>query len=107
MTRRNGKQIHLNRLVPSLPGHVDLAKAVEERFILLCNIHLGMTGVQLTFPKSLDRDVMRWREMVGRHRRGDFRHTDAELLSVQTVAQWTVDEHRKLRKQPSEKLEWR
>jgi hypothetical protein len=66
-----------------------------------------MTGMQLNIPKSLDRDMLRWREMRVRHKKGDFRNTDGELRSTKTIAQFTVDQNCMLRKQPLKKVEWK
>lgn len=105
MTRRNGR-IHTDVLVPSSADAIAMAQAVEERFLELCRAYLGYRGQELPIPKSLDKDFLRWREMRVRHKRGDFRHTDRELNSLRTIAQWTLDVNSGLRGQPLKKLEW-
>jgi len=91
MSRRNGKPRHADRLLSSSMDDVALGVAVDEKFLVLCKRYLDVTGNQLLIPQSMDRDVMRWREMRVRHKRGDFRHTEAEIKSLRAVAQWTVD----------------
>lgn len=108
MTRRNGKQPtqHKDTLIPTLPDIYCLGKAVEERFLELCQAYLRIKGVELPIPLSLNRDMLRWRQMRVRHRAGDLRHTEAEFESVKTVAQWTVDENCSLRGQPRKVVDW-
>ena len=106
MTRRNGKLLHSGKLHRSRIDDIELCRAVQERFLQLCKLHLTATGEELPIPGSLDRDFLRWRAMAVRHKRGDFRHTEAELRSVKAVAQWTVDEKAKLQGREPEKIEW-
>lgn len=107
--RRNGrpKKIHHNRLMPSGPDDVELATAVEERFLGLCNDYFRLQGVKMSIPPDLFNDIFRWREMRIRHKQGDFRHTEAELKSVKAVAQWTVNQNCLLKGQPLVSLEWK
>ena len=107
MSRRNGKAIHANKLFVSKPDDIALCTAVEDKFINLCNIHLNMKGTQLFIPSSLDSDMLNWRKMAVRHRRGDFRHSEAEMKSLRTIAEWTLEVNAKLRNQEVPKVDWR
>lgn len=100
------KPHHSNRLVPSRPDDIALAQAVEQRFIDLCSTHMRLRGTMPQVPLSLTPDMRRWRQMRLRHRGGDLRHTDAEMRSVRTFAQWTVDINNQLRNQPPSDVQW-
>ena len=106
MVGRKNKNIHANRLVESTPDDVALALAVEERFLGLCKLHLRLRGVELAIPQSLDEDVRRWRKMRVRHKGLDFRHTESEIRSVRTFAQWTCDVNCELRNQDRVVVNW-
>ena len=95
---------HGNMLKPSEPDTVALADAVESRFLDLCGSWQRIRGVDLPLPQILDSDLLRWREMLVRHRKGDFRNTESELKSVKVVAQWTLDMNAELRNQKPQKL---
>ena len=51
--------------------------------------------------------MLRWRQMAVRHRKGDFRNSDAEYESIKTIAQWTVDVNCQIRNQPAKKIVWK
>lgn len=106
MSKRNGETIHVGTLQPSTPDTVALAQAVEERFLQLCNQYRQVKGNVLVFPESMDRDVMRWRMMRVRHRSGDFRNSEAELRSVQAIAQWSLDIKKDICGKERVKLVW-
>lgn len=106
MTKNNNGHIHFNVLSPSTVDTVKLGLAVETRFLELFHTHRRLRGTQLTVPRELDRDMLRWREMRARHKSGDARNTYAELLSTQAIAQWTVDVQRQLRNQKPMKIVW-
>ena len=109
MSKRKPKRSasrHINQLIPSLAGHITLCGSVQERFLDLCGSYLRIRGDELIPPSSLDADMLRWRQMAVRYQRGDYRHTEAELESLKTIAQWTVDCNRALRNQPSEQIQW-
>jgi len=105
MAGKNG-HIHYNILSLSSMDTVELAKAVEARFIDLCEAHLRIRGSRLALPKELDQDMLRWREMRVRHKSGDYRNTHSELRSTQVIAQWTVDINRAMRNQKPQKIVW-
>jgi hypothetical protein len=107
MNRRNGKPTrHPDRLIESPMDNVTLCIAVEDRFKTLLEQYFRVTGDQLAPPPSLAKDMYRWRTMAVRFRRGDYRNTDAELKSLRTIAQWTVDENCKLKNQEPKKVNW-
>lgn len=105
MSKTNG-HAHYAILSKSTLDTIELAKAVEERFLLVFHTHMKMCGMQLTVPHELKKDMIRWRQMCVRHKRQDFRNTLSELESTKSVAQWTVDIHRSLRKQKPAKVAW-
>ena len=107
MSKKNGKSIHGNQLVPSRVDDIELARALEERFLQLCQLHKNLKGEEILIPKSLDADMRRWRQMVVRYNGGDFRHTESELLSVKTIAQWTVDTKMNLLGREPKPVNWR
>ena len=100
-------QIHFNVLRPSTPDAIALATALEERFVDLCGSYLRIKGSQLIPPPSLDNDMLRWRQMRVRHKKGDFRNSDAELLSVRTICEWTLRVNAEIRNQKSVAVDWR
>ena len=93
-------------LISSTSDNISLAHAVEVRFLDLCQMYSRTHGVELPIPSDLNRDMYRWRQMRVRHKQGDFRHTEAELRSVRTIAQWTLDAKRELCGKPTEQLQW-
>ncbi len=105
MTRRNGK-IHLNALVPSSLDTSELAFAVEQRFLDLCDAWLRIRGVALVPPKDLDKAMLLWRTMRMRHRKNDLRNSPEELQATKQIAQWTIDQNMELRNQKSIKVVW-
>lgn len=109
MSKRNGKQIHAGRLVPSHGGPNGIitgAEIVEEKFLLLCNMYGNIRHERLVPPPSLDKDMLLWRRMRVRHKKGDLRHTEAELQATKAVAEWTVNVHMELRGLPPRKIDW-
>jgi hypothetical protein len=107
MTRRNGKPRHWNRLVKSETDDIALCAAVEKRFLELCHLYKRTRETELPIPESLNNDFLHWRQMAVRHAGNDFRHTDAEIRSVRTIAQWTVDVKGILCNQEPFTLKWK
>lgn len=101
MSRRKNR-IHSDALGPSAQDDIALSDAVEERFLTLSGTYLRVKHEELPIPADMNYDMLRWRKMRVRHKRGDFRHSAAELKSVQVIAQWTLDVNRELRNQPAE-----
>lgn len=107
-TKRNGRPYgNLNQLRPASRDTIELFRAVEERFVRLLNTWERIRGERLVPPSSLDREMLLWRTMAIRFKKGDFRHTAGEFKAMTIVAQWTVDTNKVLRGQPLEKpIEW-
>jgi len=84
---------------------VMFGEVVESRFLDLSGSWQRVKGADIPIPHSLNPDILRWREMRVRHKRGDFRHTDAELKSTKNIAQWTLDMNADLRGQKKQKLD--
>jgi hypothetical protein len=84
----NHRPVHTNVLVPSPMEAVRLGREVEQRFVRLLADWLRVRGERLVPPPNLDNDMLRWRQMRVRHKEGDFRHTEAELRSMEAIAQW-------------------
>ena len=87
----SNRSIHADTLRPSCAVLEDLAAAIERNYLKLCPMWLARKGEELVFPKSLDQDVLRWRQLRTRYKRGDYRHTPAEIKSCQAVADWTLE----------------
>jgi len=107
MGRRNGEARYHNRLLKSDPDDIDLAESVHDRFLNLCGTWERVKKEQLVPPPEMDGDMINWRRMIGQHRTGDFRHTEAEMQSLKAIAQWTVDMNCDLRNQPKKKINWK
>ena len=97
---------HTNVLQKSTLDNVQLGLAVEERFLEVCKLYLKERGVELITPYDLDSDMLLWRTMRVRHKKGDFRNTKDEERSVRKIAQWTLDVKLRLCDQPAKVLEW-
>jgi len=87
---------------------VQLCVAVETRFLDLLASHQRIKKVQLAVPKDLNTDMILWRTMAIRFQSGDGRCSVDEMNALKRVAQWTVDENKKMRNQPEAKdLVWK
>ena len=106
MSKSNGRLIHTQALQPSSQDTIALADAVESRFLNLCASWLRVNGVTIPIPEHLNTDLMLWRAIRVRHKRGDFRSTDDELKATKVIGQWTVDMNNLLRNQPEMKINW-
>lgn len=104
MSNSNGSS---PKLLPSNPDTIALGIAVEEKFLELCHLHIRMKGTEINIPASMDKDMLRWRQMRIRHKSGDYRNSDAELKSLKSIAQWTVAENCTLRGQPITSVKWK
>jgi len=98
---------HRNQLVISDLDDYALAKAVEDRYLDLSHTYERINHDILLFPDSMSADLLRWREMRVRHDEGDLRHSDAEMQSVRTIAQWTLDVNNEIRNQKKNVLDWK
>lgn len=94
-------------LIKSDPDTIHLSLAVNERFLDLCDAYKRIRGNQLTPPKSVLDDMKRWRTMVVRHKRKDYRNSRSELQALRAVAQWTCDVNCDIRNQRRKKLVWK
>lgn len=90
---------HLNKLKDSRAETVRLCFEVQRQFLELLEAHVRIKGIQIFPPKDLDADMVRWRQMAVRFRKGDYRNTEAELHSLESIAQWNYEENCKLRNQ--------
>jgi hypothetical protein len=107
MQKVMNKNIHPNQLIPSTQDDILLCREVERGFNMVFNLYRSQNGEDLPVPPSLDADMFRWRSMAVRFRKGDLRHSEAELKSLKTIAQWTVSLNCKLGNQPEKKLVWK
>ena len=101
------KPIHRDVLRPTLRAECDLAFIVEGNFLEVCQTYGRVHGEDLIPPKSLDGDMLLWRQMRVRHKKGDFRNTEAELKSCKAIADWTVQVKADLCGQKPKKVGWR
>ena len=102
----NNGRLHHEILQDSAADDAALGEAVQTRFVELLNDWLRTRGEKLVPPPELASAVRRWREMCGRHARGDFRHRDSEIQATREVAQWTVDRKMELAGQAPKEIEW-
>lgn len=108
MSKRNGKATrHTKVLHRSKQDDAALAVALEDRFLRLCGDNKRIRGEELYVPSGLDGDFLRWRTMMDRFKKGDFRNTEAEIRSVQTICDWTLEVKAMLVGQDAKKVEWR
>jgi len=105
--RGNGKPIHAEMLKPSTPDCMALAREMEKRFLIVCELYGRISeGRPLPIPEGMQVHLVRWRQVVTRHRRGDFRNSVSEWKSMKEVAQFILDWGCRLRGQPQQKLIW-
>jgi hypothetical protein len=97
---------HEKILRPCQSDTIQLAMAVEERFVSLFPLYERITGTTLLIPEFLNADMFRWREMVVRLKKGDYRHTEDEFRSLTRIADWTLQVNAKLRNQPAPQVDW-
>jgi len=95
----------MQQLKPCTPDNITLPFEVEQRFKELSAAMIEKRGLTLQIPGELKLD---WNLFVGlrqRHRAGDFRQTDDEVMAVQRIAGWTIRVNAVLRGQPQLKLD--
>jgi len=103
----NGQTIHGDMLKPSNPHYKGLLEEIGEQFLTVCELHGRQTGKpQFSVPKNMEQHFMRWRQMLLRHRKGDFRNSPSEWASVKEVAEYVYRWHCKLRGQPVKEMAW-
>jgi len=94
-----------DRLVPSNEGHLSFPIAVQHMFLELSALYERDRSANLRFPDSMKVDVDRWRELVMRHNKGDYQHTEMEWKSVLAVGQWILNVKAELAGEPPSNLE--
>jgi len=95
-------------LVYSEPDEVGLVRAVEDKFLTICENTLQRTGKKLSVPQELMRAMFLWRQARIRHKNRDFRHSDDEMKATKEVAEWTLEVNAVLRGQKEvPKVEWK
>lgn len=95
-------------LVFSEPDEVGLVRAVEDKFLTVCETSLQRTGNKLDPPRDLMPALFLWRQARIRHKQSDFRHSEDEMKATREVAEWTLEMNAKLRGQAEvPKVEWR
>ena len=97
---------HSSKLIPSDADMVQLSMAVEQRFLELTRTYLRVNKVELLPSEHLNADMLLWRAMAVRHKKGDFRNTEDEKKSVRRIAEWTLEENCKLKDQKYVPIEW-
>ena len=103
----NGKAVHGDMLKPSNPNYKDLAEEVGQQFLTVCELYGRENGGKpFPVPKTLEGHFLRWRQMLLRHRKGDFRNSPSEWASTKEVAQFVFEWHCRLRGQPVKVLVW-
>ena len=102
---RRAKRNH-NALHSSSIDEIQLAEAVESRFLTLTETWLRIKKEELIIPPELDGAMLGWRTMRVRHRKGDYRNSGEEYRLVKVIAQWTVDMNCLLRNQPTKNVPW-
>ncbi len=107
MSRRNRRaKRNTNALYSSSVDDIQLAEAVEHRFLELTEAWARIRFEQLIIPQELDKAMLAWRTMAVRYKQGDFRNSEEELRLTKLIAQWTVDKNCELRNQPEKKVQW-
>lgn len=75
------------------------AFCIQERFIELADNFHKKWGFPIDIPSEIKSAIILWRQLFLRYRNGDFRHSEDERRAMAEVAQWSLDENRKLRNQ--------
>lgn len=94
-------------LLASSTAMLDFVAAVDSRYRELCDLYLRVRGSQLSPPKDLMPDIVKWRFLFGRYAKGDFRHRTSEVEAMKAVADWTLAIKAELTGQPVKKVAWR
>ncbi len=97
---------NMNALHSSSVDEIQLADAVEARFLNLTGTWLRVKKEELAIPQELDSAMLAWRTMLMRHRKGDFRNSAEEDRLVKLIAEWTVYMNCILRNQPAKNVPW-
>ena len=107
VTQKNGQMIHRDMLKPSSSNYKGLLEEIGSQFLVVCELYGRKTGKpRFPVPKDMEGHFLRWRQMLVRHRKGDFRNSPSEWASVKEVAQFVFNWHCWLRGQPVKELVW-
>ena len=103
----NGRVIHRDKLKLCNPNFRTLPEDVGEQFQTVCELYSRKSGGQ-SFPIPMDivPHFIRWKQVVVRYRKGDFRISPSEWASMKEVAQFVFDWHCRLRGQPLKNFVW-
>ena len=104
---KNGNMRHHRKLVVSSQDDIALCVETEDRFLNICGTWLRVKKEEIDIPQDVHADMYQWRVMRARHKKGDFRHTGAEMKALRNVAQWTLDMKKDVCNQPREQIKWR
>lgn len=64
---------------------------LEERFLSISQLWGRVKGSVLAPPASLDREMLLWRQLAVRLKKGDARIGDGEDKAMLALASWTLD----------------
>ena len=90
----------------SSPDQIAIVYELNQRLIELDGTLLRVRGSGLFVAPSLEKDFERFEEVKFRHQKNDFRHSAAEMQSVATIAQWSLDINSELRNQPRQVVDF-
>ena len=94
-------------MIKSKQDDVMLVYELIVRLADLNELFLRVKGREPVIHATLQDDLKRVDTVALRHKKGDFRHTDMEIKSVKTIAQWALDLKKELCEQPPEVLAWK
>lgn len=101
------RPVHTNVLQQSHPVlDLRLGFAVEERFVTILNMWLRTKGEEIVPPVDYNSDMLLWRKMMGRFKRGDFRNTMDERKATRRIADWTLMKKCELVGEPYKPVDW-
>lgn len=83
------------------PDDITLVHAIRDKLDELRQSHVYYRGTDLIVPKDLQTDYQRFLQLHERFCNADYRISQAEYMSMQMVANWSVSIFRQLRNQPS------
>jgi len=86
-----GKNGRAAGLRPATEKEVEVTDDVRERVYTLAVAWRQYRGTDLLPPAGIIGSYKRWRGMVARHRRGDFRVAEDELKAQLEVMRWAYE----------------
>jgi hypothetical protein len=75
--------------------------AFLERLDEVAGLYERTTGHVFAVPADLSAEFIRVDQLAQRYMEKNYQHTEAELTSLKTLCQWSVDFNAKLRGQPT------